>query len=397
MEYALGTNLSPAFTGLFASVLLICLSSALFFRFIPVQFERLQRIITYYFMVFFLGIIISYLFLGFQKVFEPGLVTAISNLLYIVGFHAMRHGLKIRQTEKISHLHTNKWFWLHVVVFSIVQCGVLVFYINDGFYRILFVTLNLILITFSSLAYIRKDKNHSTKGENVARVAIWVIALLLCMTVVVLLRSDNMQEYLIFAIPIQVLNVHIAVLSLCTLLLSESIDTHYSNSITDSLTGLYNRRFFMKRTKNILADHTNNDKPCVLIACDIDHFKCINDEHGHDMGDKAITAFADLITQHIPSHAVAARIGGEEFAIFLPNTVTEEAEKLANKLRKKTQQITIKNDTDNALTFTASFGVAVFTQEADIQKFLLAADEAMYFAKSVGRDRVVFYDDLIKS
>jgi diguanylate cyclase (GGDEF)-like protein len=144
----------------------------------------------------------------------------------------------------------------------------------------------------------------------------------------------------------------------------------------DTLTGIYNRRKFFELAKEI-----NN--PSALILMDLDKFKLINDTYGHHIGDLVLKEFANTVSTSIRKNDIFARIGGEEFALILPNITEYEAIKVAENLRKKIEDLNI-----NGLKFTISMGVTTFHDE-EITEALKRADKALYKAKKV-RNRVEY-------
>ena len=151
---------------------------------------------------------------------------------------------------------------------------------------------------------------------------------------------------------------------------------------TDPLTGALNRqglRAALMSTPAILA------APMSVVFADIDHFKQINDRHGHDAGDAVLRQFADEITAGIRSSDKLVRWGGEEFLIICPGTGAEQARLLAEKLRAGLKTASWAP----GIAITASFGVAELTPHDDIGDAIKRADEALYAAKNTGRDRVV--------
>ncbi len=154
---------------------------------------------------------------------------------------------------------------------------------------------------------------------------------------------------------------------------------------TDPLTSVYNRRKFKEMLQYEAVKNQRYQKSLALILCDIDHFKRINDEFGHNVGDNALKAFAKKITDNIRDVDVFARWGGEEFIILMPNTSTNNANTVAEKLRKIIEMTGIEH-VDN---FTASFGVTEFKANDTIDSFIKRADDALYKAKEGGRNMVV--------
>ncbi|MFH1541951.1 MAG: GGDEF domain-containing protein [bacterium] len=157
----------------------------------------------------------------------------------------------------------------------------------------------------------------------------------------------------------------------------------------DGLTGLYSRKIFSDRLNEELRRARRYGGDCGLIMFDLDHFKNINDSYGHPAGDKILRAVADILAQQIRSSDIAARIGGEEFAVILPQT--DKAGSLAEAERLRGLIAGIAREYGNVtLRVTASFGVAAFAENAKtIEELMSCADQALYDAKNSGRNRVV--------
>ena len=157
---------------------------------------------------------------------------------------------------------------------------------------------------------------------------------------------------------------------------------------TDSLTGLANRRHFLERIGPALI---GDDERGALILFDIDHFKSVNDTHGHPTGDRALMAFAATLAAAAPVDSIASRVGGEEFALFLPKATVDEAVEVADRIRRMTGDLRVAATT-GAVSLTVSCGVASISEtEPDFQNLHAAADSALYAAKSAGRNRVAIY------
>lgn len=158
---------------------------------------------------------------------------------------------------------------------------------------------------------------------------------------------------------------------------------------TDELTGLANRRAFVEQGTLALDTARRYHRPLSLIMCDIDHFKAVNDSLGHAVGDEALRQVATLLRDAARNTDTAGRVGGEEFAILLPETFRDDAVKLAERLRRDVAALALSHD-GTPYQLTCSFGVASQAPEmTDLDTLLSAADTALYRAKSEGRDRVV--------
>jgi diguanylate cyclase len=164
-------------------------------------------------------------------------------------------------------------------------------------------------------------------------------------------------------------------------------------SLLDSLTGLANRRAFDQRMGTCLAEAENPAKryqrPSLLIA-DIDHFKRINDTHGHPYGDQVLRVIGGILKEATPQDCLAARIGGEEFAVLVPSRSLSEARALAENLRTRVAAAQIRRPTQEtpAPRVTVSIGLTLFCPGENGTAFMERADQALYASKDSGRDRV---------
>jgi len=156
-------------------------------------------------------------------------------------------------------------------------------------------------------------------------------------------------------------------------------------STFDSLTQLYNRRVIDTHLSKQKELAHRNAFPLSIIICDIDHFKHINDNFGHLVGDEVIIDLAAQLLENIRKSDIVGRWGGEEFLIICPNTKAEGAEILANNLRIIIENMPSKNEHK----VTMSFGIAQFKQGYSCEELLIKADAALYSAKEQGRNKAV--------
>ncbi len=164
-------------------------------------------------------------------------------------------------------------------------------------------------------------------------------------------------------------------------------------SNTDHLTGLFNRRFLMEALDKEVQRARRKDGQVALLLLDIDHFKRVNDTHGHLQGDVVLQKVALHIQKELRSYDVAARYGGEEFVAVLPDTSLKEAFNVADRIRLSVQGMRFAGSLSNEQV-TVSLGVALFPSPCfdDIDGLLRSADEALYQAKERGRNRVIISD-----
>jgi len=159
-------------------------------------------------------------------------------------------------------------------------------------------------------------------------------------------------------------------------------ELEYTN-ITDPLTKIRNRYYYNEQMKKESANANRYFYPLSLIVFDVDYFKKINDEHGHDVGDNVLTEYTKLISSHLRNGDIFCRIGGEEFTLILPHTDRAAAYKIADKLR------VLIEVHKKVVPVTMSFGVVEYNKGEDLEVTFKRADEALYEAKKSGRNRVV--------
>jgi diguanylate cyclase (GGDEF)-like protein len=156
----------------------------------------------------------------------------------------------------------------------------------------------------------------------------------------------------------------------------------------DPLTGALNRRAFFESAGQAVA-HARAGAALSAIMLDIDHFKTINDVYGHDHGDMALSSVAKILSS---CDAVCGRLGGEEFALLLPTRSLNEATAIAEELRRKVEELQLETDR-GLIGMTCSFGVSEWEAGDAVDRLLKRADNALYQAKTGGRNRVVVASD----
>jgi len=160
---------------------------------------------------------------------------------------------------------------------------------------------------------------------------------------------------------------------------------HQREAETDALTGLFNRRALFERSLRLRGS-------VAVVVFDIDHFKQVNDRHGHQVGDTVLQTFASLLAANVRDGDLAARLGGEEFVIILPDTTTDDAAQIAERIRQNFAAQQFISSSGN-FAVTVSAGIAGGDNDADIIALLRQADTALYDAKRSGRNRVLLYSE----
>ena len=162
----------------------------------------------------------------------------------------------------------------------------------------------------------------------------------------------------------------------------------YRMTIIDGLTQAFNKRYFVENLEKEIPRCTRHQRPLSLVMFDIDHFKKINDEHGHLTGDYVLKELARRVRTRVRKEEVFARYGGEEFALTLPETSREQAMKVSEDLRRLVSAESFDFEGDK-IPVTISLGVGTIVNEVAGEVFIKMADDNLYKAKRAGRNRVV--------
>ncbi|MBN8531763.1 MAG: PleD family two-component system response regulator [Alphaproteobacteria bacterium] len=163
-----------------------------------------------------------------------------------------------------------------------------------------------------------------------------------------------------------------------------------SMAITDNLTKLFNRHYLNAHLENMVNAARQSGKPLSILIMDMDHFKHVNDTYGHDCGDAVLVTLAGIIQKCIRSSDLAARFGGEEFVVVMPETAYPDSSVVAERIRAAVEQTPfVINHPESPIRKTISIGLSLFGHQIDTSETLLKrADEALYAAKHGGRNRV---------
>ncbi|MCB9988420.1 MAG: PleD family two-component system response regulator [Rhodospirillales bacterium] len=176
--------------------------------------------------------------------------------------------------------------------------------------------------------------------------------------------------------------------------LRANYEVSLSMALTDSLTGLYNRRYMEVHLQKLLQKNQESKKSLCVLLLDIDHFKDVNDTHGHGVGDEVLKTFAFRLQDNLRSFDLVARLGGEEFVAILPDTSEDMSQLIAERLRRSICDKPFKCSTpDGELSISTSIGGALIDHNGhSVEEVLERADKALYQAKDSGRNCTVFED-----
>lgn len=176
--------------------------------------------------------------------------------------------------------------------------------------------------------------------------------------------------------------------------MKEDLTKAQKESLTDALTAVGNRKYFVNELKRLVFEADDQKSPLSVLMIDIDFFKKFNDTHGHLVGDQVLKLVSRTLTENLKGKDVVARYGGEEFVILLPQTKMMDANRVADVLRNSVAQKKIVRR-DNNMTIgsvTISIGVAQYHTGEQLSEFVRRADAGLYLAKAAGRNRVVVQD-----
>ncbi|WP_246942991.1 diguanylate cyclase [Bacillus pinisoli] len=165
-----------------------------------------------------------------------------------------------------------------------------------------------------------------------------------------------------------------------------NLEDRLQKSITDPLTGLYNSAYFKRMLNLGMKECKENGHSMALLFCDIDNFKKLNDHQGHLYGDKILTEISELISHNVRAGDIVCRYGGEEFVVIMKNADETTAGYVAERIREK---VAIHGSMNILTPITISIGLAIYPDDTSEDEFVHIADQAMYAAKSLGKNRVI--------
>jgi len=172
--------------------------------------------------------------------------------------------------------------------------------------------------------------------------------------------------------------------------LRASLEKSREKEMRDAMTNLANRRYFEISLAREIAEARTHGSPMCLVLIDIDHFKRINDTHGHIVGDDVLRYFAAILMSNVKGRDLAARYGGEEFALILPETRVEQAHALCRHIMEQLEKsrLVLSEGKKPIGQLTASFGISQYRHDDEPEQLLTRADEKLYEAKNAGRNRI---------
>jgi len=173
--------------------------------------------------------------------------------------------------------------------------------------------------------------------------------------------------------------------------LTENQKKLHNQATHDDLTNLFNRRYFMEIMATAITDAIDSGKPLCLCIGDIDHFKEINDQYGHQMGDQVLATFSYLLTSKFPKDTVIGRYGGDEFCLLFPLVASQDILPQVEAIREEISKTPFQSNSDTVFNINASFGIAEYAGKGTQRDLFRLADKALYKAKAAGRNQTIVH------
>jgi diguanylate cyclase (GGDEF)-like protein len=330
-----------------------------------------------------------YILFALRGQIPDGLSIIAANGLLVVAFAHQMHALRVFNRQSDQRL------WL-VALLAVTLIGemLLTYVWPSSQDRVVLMSLVIIALAGFGVSAIYQKQNRVSRPEHlVAAILLGGIGIML---VRVFSQSDAGMLELTSSSPLQgvvftySLLMPVIATSAFMLMCGERLNANLSRLATlDPLTGVYNRRTMAELANKAIAAAKRYDRPLSLLALDIDHFKRINDEFGHEAGDLALCATVELVRGALRGSDIVARLGGEEFIVILPDTDERDARALAERVRQRVA--------DSGFTIggwpaplRVSIGAGALGPMAnDLESLLREIDRALYTAKRAGRNRVV--------
>jgi diguanylate cyclase (GGDEF)-like protein len=373
------------------AIILSSIATCSFLLFSPAKYIGENKTSIKYFQCLFIFLAIDYVLVVFANMFPWTLSALIKSVNFFFIANLLYYAFKARFGCKITFYKTPS-FWLGAILFYFLSANYhLIFpdlatYFHKPFYISNMINIAAVIVSLvASLKLLIKNK----KSPKVSVLTITGIGTILVLATYLFFTPfifSSYKLYVSYAAIGTMLIIVIFIGTILTMFMNDLVELHRTQSITDAMTGVYNRRFFTEQSEILLSAAKRKNEALTILICDIDKFKNVNDTYGHDVGDLAIIEFSKTLKATLRTEDLFARFGGEEFVALLPGIELEKALLAAERLRKNTELISIPTSQGD-ITFTASFGVSDCTTSG-ISEGLKNADNALYQAKTSGRNQV---------
>lgn len=369
---------------------LLAFIAASFFLLNPIRKYPGRKEILNSFSLFFLlsglGFLTFVLSVGDFKI----LTIAINNICFLTSFLLLKQALIIRKVKYTVSILRNKH--AIVLIISVPMINSL-FYLYNPELMLIRTSVTIVALTtivISTFKYIPINRKSLTFGEKIIKNTLLMSIVFMLFLLLVLLFNNNMFLYLTALTVTFTILLSSLLGAIQTLLMADLSNIYKQESITDFLTGMYNRRYFISRSNELVQLAKRKMFPFCIVIIDVDNFKKINDKYGHDIGDQVLKVISNIIKNNIRESDIAARIGGEEFSLTMPDTDAIMAMVVSERIRQGFQDESF-NINGEEVFFRASFGISEVDLNVDgcvITHALKKADDALYCSKLNGKNRV---------
>ncbi|WP_286267078.1 GGDEF domain-containing protein [Thalassotalea atypica] len=369
----------------------LCLIAAALFQFNP---ARKQPDLTHsisYFSCFFIFWSLASLCFNLRHWLPVSFSVFTTNLFLFIGVYSLYLGFKWR-ISKARHLYQYPFIVAHIIIYTGTQTFFAINGYNDFIVRAYFYTFNYAVVLAICLPQVNQSaRKHHHYGEKVTAIIIKATLLVLAINAACI-PYFSIEEAFLAIWAISLIAIMAMMGAIQTLLLADETERHYQNSITDSLTGLFNRRHFLQLQDVTMKSANRHHFPFTIVMCDLDHFKKINDTYGHQCGDQLLIECANALQTLCRDSDILARYGGEEFIILLPQTDSKGAQNLAERMRSAIANINFDFQ-GHEICMTASFGISSHEHFSDLDLGIKQADKALYQAKKGGRNNTCTFNE----
>ncbi|NVK23961.1 MAG: GGDEF domain-containing protein [Gammaproteobacteria bacterium] len=314
-----------------------------------------------------------------------------TNFVFVSAFLCLMRGFKQRNNPEHELLFKTKEFWFTALSPALINSILYLASPSETYIRATVLLVVLMVIVLLTIPYISNDSKQESYGEKTSKITLNITVATITGLILVLVITRNEDLYFSL-LTIAYSSILVLLMgSIQTMFMSDFADLYKKESNTDFLTGLHNRRYFINSVQEFLKLSKRNDKSASLLMIDIDDFKFINDIFGHDIGDSVLQNIADVIANTIRDSDICARIGGEEFSVFMPDCDQEGACLLAERIKEKATALTTQSHICD-VKVSLSIGVCEITPKDTLTETMKHADRALYFAKENGKNQVCNYD-----
>jgi diguanylate cyclase (GGDEF)-like protein len=332
--------------------------------------------------------------LSLRNIIPLSIVILVPHILVVWAYIEIKRGLSLFYEIK------NRVF-TDLIIISIFTVSLL-YNDTDARLRIISVCIASIFVFLDTVILVNSRKARKKRGKNSLSLLFSIAILVMAIRLILGLQWDPLGDPLetgnnlsiisiLFFITNIVIFFTIFFIVFNTILheRNELIEKIKSESLTDELTGMMNRRGFRKVLDYEMNHFSRTDKGFTFVMCDIDHFKKVNDEYGHDYGDFVLKEISEILKKNMRKVDTTARWGGEEFVILFPSTSLEQSQIALERIKREIEQLSF-SDKGHVFNKTMSFGACYCKNpDLEIEAIFLNTDKNLYNAKETGRNKIV--------